>query len=310
MDYLVYLIVQLFEGLLVVIPERWSYAVGRFFGRLAQLLVPDRRAAAVENLTIAFGKEKSPAWIKATARKSFEHMGMMVIEFFLLRRWSEKELADRITVSGRENFNLAMLPGGPGVCMLVAHFGAFEVAAATIKGGAFWLHLLATGLKNPFLTRYLFSRGGPNSGVTVFPHKGAVKELIGRVQAGQTLAFLGDQRGDVERGIIVDYFGTPAPANEVFAKIAIESGARVIPLSTWRVAEGRFRADFGKEIQIHPTGDRRNDLITVSQAFHNQFEEWLRMCPEQGFWFQRKWKRGPSRHRRKKEIASSLRSSQ
>jgi Kdo2-lipid IVA lauroyltransferase/acyltransferase len=305
LDYLVYLVVILFDSLLAVIPERWSYSTGRFIGRLAYVLVLDRRAAAMENLTMAFGKDKSPQWIQRTALKSFEHMGMMGIEFFLLRRWSEKDMVERVSLSGRENFNLVMRPGNHGVVFLYAHFGCFEVCAAAIKSIAFRLNLIVTGLKNPFVSRYLFSRGGEDSGITVYPHKGIVKEMIGLLLQGKSVGFLGDQRGDVERGVIVDYFGSPAPANGVFAKIAIEGKARVIPMATYRVAEGRFRTELGKEIPIILTGDEQKDLIAVSQAFHNQFESWLRMYPEQGFWFQRKWRRAPSRHRRKKAAAKN-----
>ncbi len=300
LDYLVYGLVVGVEHLLAVIPERWSYAAGRFLGRLGYVMVPDRRDAAVENLTIAFGKERSPEWIRSTARKSFEHMGMMVVEFFLLRRWSQKEMAERITISGSEHFNLVTMPGNEGFCLLVSHFGSFEVAAAVVKHLGFRLNVIVTGLKNPFVTRYLFSRGGKDSGVTVFPHKGIVKEMIARLLRGEAVAFLADQRGDAERGIFVDYFGTPAPANGVFAKIAIEGEARVQPLACWRTAEGRFNAEMGKEIHIRCTGDELTDLTTVSQQFHAQFEAWLRMCPEQGFWFQRKWRRAPSRRRKKR----------
>ncbi len=42
--------------------------------------------------------------------------------------------------------------------------------------------------------------------------------MIENMRNGEMLAVLGDQRGDAERGIFVDFFGTPAPANEIFAR--------------------------------------------------------------------------------------------
>ncbi len=67
-------------------------ALGRFLGRIAYVILPDRRKAAIENLTIAFGKEKTPEWIVRTSRQSFEHLGMLGVEFFRCRHWTEKEL--------------------------------------------------------------------------------------------------------------------------------------------------------------------------------------------------------------------------
>ncbi|MGD9819776.1 MAG: lysophospholipid acyltransferase family protein, partial [Desulfomonilaceae bacterium] len=251
----------------------------------------DRREAVIENLTIAFSGEKSSCWIEKTAYKSFEHLGLLAVEFFLIRRWSQEDMHDKIELHGQLDFNLAMSPGPHGICLLTSHFGCFEVSAASVKFLGFKTNLIATGLKNPFLSKYLFSRAGSNSGVTTFPHKGSVRELIERVKSGEMLAMLGDQRGDIERGIFVDFFGSPAPANEIFAKFALEGEARVLPICTYRIAPGRYKTTFGPDIVINATGDTKADLIRVSSQFHQLFEQWLRIAPEQGFWFQRKWRR-------------------
>ena len=116
------------------------------------------------------------------------------------------------------------------------------------------------------------------------------------------VAFLADQRGDPERGIFVDFFGTQAPANEVFAKIAIDGEARILPLCTYRREDGRYQSTFGEEVRIQLTGDQRLDLTSVSQQFHDLFEQWLRISPEQGFWLQRKWRRKPSRRRSRQPV--------
>lgn len=291
LDYFVYLLALVIERILMVIPENWAYGFGRFLGRVVWISLKDRREAVIENLTIAFGGEKSLDWIQRTAFKSFEHLGLLVVEFFLIRHWDQAEMSRRIDYEGSEDLNLALLPGVEGICLLTSHFGCFEVSAASVKFCGFKTNLIATRLKNPFLSKFVFSRAGSDSGVTTFPHKGSVKELIGRLKAGEMLAMLGDQRGDAERGIFVDYFGTPAPANEIFAKFALDGEARVLPICTYRTAPGRYKTTYGPEIIITPTGDTTADLIKVSSQFHQLFEQWLRIAPEQGFWFQRKWRR-------------------
>jgi Kdo2-lipid IVA lauroyltransferase/acyltransferase len=296
-DYAVYLLVLLSDALVNLLPERMASAFGRFIGRLGYMVLPDRRDAVIENLTMAFGRERPKTWIIRTARKSFEHFGLLLVEFFRIRRWSERDMAEKIALEGRLPFDLLMSPGDHGIVLLNSHFGCFEVSAATIKFLGVRLNLIATALKNPFVSRYLFSRGGEKSGVTTFPHKGSVNEIIRRTRNGDMLAVLADQRGDAERGIFVNFFGSPAPANEIFAKLTIDSEARVLPLCTYRLGDWRYRSIFGEEIRIRVTGDRKADLTRVSQQFHDQFEKWLRIAPEQGFWFQRKWRRKPSRRR-------------
>ena len=301
LDYMIYLFVLLIDWCLTRLPERVAMAVGRFIGRIVWVSLPDRRSAALENLTIAFGEEKSPQWIRRTAMKSFEHVGMLAVEFFRIRRWSEAETAERIVLKGRLPFNLTMMPGGHGIVLLNSHFGCFEVSAATTKFVGLRLNLLQSGLKNPFLNRYFFSRAGKDTGIRTFRAKGVVKELTDRVGNGEMMACLADQRGDVERGVFVSYFGKSAPANEVFAKIAIEGKARVMPLHTVRGNDGKYYSEFGEEVIVKLTGDRLADLTELSQQFHNIFEQWLREYPEQGFWLQRKWRRKPSRRRARRQ---------
>lgn len=297
--YLLYLLVRLLEGVLNIIPEKAVFAFGRFVGRTVYVLFSDRRSATIENLTIAFGSEQSKKWITRTARESFEHVGLLAAEFFLIRRWSQKDMAERIVLEGKLPYDLAMMPGNDGILLLNSHFGCFEVSAATVKFLGMRLNLIATPLKNPFLSRYFESRGGDeeDTGIRFFPHKGSARTLIDLMRRGHLVACLADQRGDLERGIIVDFFGTKAPANEIFAKFAIDGQARVLPLCTFRLDDGRYKSIFGNEIRFTVTGDNHADLTAVSQLFHNQFEQWLRMKPEQGFWLQRKWRRKPSRRR-------------
>jgi Kdo2-lipid IVA lauroyltransferase/acyltransferase len=303
LDYFTFLLVRFLEEVLNLLPEPTALAFGRFVGRLVYVLLPDRREAAIENLTIAFGREHGHDWIVRTARKSFEHVGLLAVEFLRIRRWTQKEMAERIVLEGNVPYELAMMPGNDGICLLNSHFGCFEVSAATVKYLGIKLNVIVTGLKNPFLSRYFFSRAGKETGIKTFPHKGIVKDMIQFLHEGEMVAFLADQRGDPERGVFVDFFGTQAPANEVFAKIAIDGEARILPLCTYRREDGRYQSIFGEEVRMRITGDERLDLATVSQQFHDLFEQWLRIAPEQGFWLQRKWRRKPSRRRSRNRVA-------
>ena len=293
--YLPYALVRFLDLMINIIPEPAAFAVGRFIGRSVFVMMPDRREAAMENLTIAFGSERSPEWIRMTARKSFEHVGMIAIEFFRIRNWSEELMAERFVIEGKKDLNLMMLPGQHGICFLYSHFGAFELGPATTKFVGARANLIVSGLRNRFLSRYLFTRGGKDTGLTIFPDRGIVEKMIELLRKGESVIFLADQRGEAERGIFVNFFGKPAPANEVFARIAIDGNARIVPLRTVRRDDGKYHTLFEPDVQVRLTGDRREDLTRLSQQFHDIFEKWLRTKPEQGFWLQRKWRRKASK---------------
>ncbi|MBM4328701.1 MAG: lysophospholipid acyltransferase family protein [Deltaproteobacteria bacterium] len=297
LEYLTYLVVRLVEEALCLIPSlEKALAVGRAVGRLGFVLVPDRRQAAIENLTIAFGAERAPAQIRLLARRNFEHLGMMGVEFFRLRRWTQDELAERLILSGQDNFNLAWSPGRRGILYLMAHVGSFEVLAATSRFQGMSAYLVVTGMGNRFVDRrMLHGRGGNDSGLRIIPHRGVVHKVIEALKAGDVVGALGDQRGDDTRPVWVDFFGAKALANGVFARFAMEGDAYCFPVRALRGENGKYRVIYEKELPIQVTDDKDHDIAVNSQRFHEVFEQWLRETPEQGFWMHRKFKRKPKK---------------
>ena len=304
-EYLIYLFFRFFEEAFCVIPrDETALAVGRFFGRLMFLLAAERKQVALENLTIAFGKERSQSDIYRLARQNFEHLGMLGVEFFRIRRWSQAKLAERLILEGDVDFNLAWSPGNQSLFYITAHFGSFEVLAAVSRFLGLRGNLVVTPAPNRFVNeRMFFRRGGNESGLKILPHKGIVKRVIELLRGGEMVVVLADQRGDDNRQIRVDFFGRKVLANGAFAKFAIEGNAQVFPIMAVRTHDGRYRCVFGEEIPVQISDNRHDDLIVNSQRFHSVFEKWLRDHPEQGFWMHRKFKR-KKRLRKKKQITA------
>lgn len=300
-EYLVFLFFRLMEEAICLIPSHEkSLALGRFCGRLMFLLGSERRSVAVENLGIAFGAEKSAVELRVLARKNFEHLGMLGVEFFRMRRWSNEELAERLILEGRNNFNPAWRPGAQGVFYITAHFGSFEVLAAMARFLGIRGNLVVTPAPNRFVNdRMFFKRGGLETGLKTLPHRGIVHRLVDLLRQGDMVVVLADQRGDDNRPTWVNFFQTRVLANGVFAKIAREGNAPTFPIMAQRTEDGRYRCVFGDEIPISVTDDPERDLVVNSQRFHEVFETWLRECPEQGFWMHRKFKRKLKRRKSK-----------
>lgn len=305
LEYIVYLVFRLAEEAICLIPgDRTALALGRFCGRVMYLLASDRRAVAIENLHIAFGGERTPEQIRLIARRNFEHLGMLSIEFFRLRRWTHDQLAEKLVLRGQTNFNAAWAPGRRGIFVVMAHFGSFEVLAAMSRFLGTRGNLVVTPVPNRFVNRrMIFKRGGSQSGLTTLPHRGIVHHVISALRSGEMVVVLADQRGDDTRPVWVDFFGRKTLANGIFARFAIEGKACVVPVRGVRMEDGRYCCEFGQEIPVTVTGDRLRDVTVMSQRFHEIFEKWLREHPEQGFWMHRKFKRKPGRRKDVKPLA-------
>lgn len=308
-EYLVYLVFRFLEEVFCRIPrDETAMAAGRFCGRIMFVLGGERRKVAVENLTLAFGAERTAEEIRSIARRNFEHLAMLGVEFFRLRRWDQAKLAEKLVFDGCTNFNEAWLPGSDGVLYITAHIGCFEVLAAASRFLGIKGNLIVTPAPNRFVNdRMFFKRGGEESGLNILPHKGVVRKALNLLESGEMVVVLADQRGDDTRPVWVSFFGRRVLANGVFAKLAVEGNARVQSLVALRREDGRYTCAFGEEIPIQVTADRQGDVTVNSQRFHDVFERWLKEYPEQGFWMHRKFKRkerGRSKERSRYLIAS------
>ncbi len=126
-------------------------SLARFVGaRTAAILFwlrPSLRAAAAENLKLAF-----PEWNKkqrrAAIRGMVRQLGWMGAEFALFPRYTKNNIERTILLEGFENFASAQARG-KGVLFLTGHMSAWELApfAQALYGNP--LHFLVRPIDNP-----------------------------------------------------------------------------------------------------------------------------------------------------------------
>ena len=101
--YLQYLIVKGFSFLINLAPEDWALGFGRLLGRVAYSLDREHRKVALQNLELAFGREKPKEELRAIARRTFQNLGMNAVEFFRIPRMDFEAFRKQVAVEGLEN---------------------------------------------------------------------------------------------------------------------------------------------------------------------------------------------------------------
>jgi KDO2-lipid IV(A) lauroyltransferase len=138
----------------------------------------------------------------------------------------------------------------------------------------------------------------------VIPANKAKMGVLRCLNRGEALCMMVDvvQPGD---GVIVDFFGVPAEFSSAPARIAIRTGARVMPGVVARAEDDRMKLlpciDFG--LHYETTGDEEADVRALTQQIARSLEGFVRRFPDQWFAFrevlresepqesaQRKWK--------------------
>ena len=116
------------------------------------------------------------------------------------------------------------------------------------------------------------------------------------LRRGEILALLIDVP-QPEHTITVDFLGAPAEVSSVPARIALRTGAWVIPSAVLR---GPQRDTIIRPLldvygaRYEPTGDEARDVRALTRLIMQSFESVVREHPEQWFIFRRMWPGAPS----------------
>src|SRR5437879_13847845 len=89
-----------------------------------------------------------------------------------------------------------------------------------------------------------------------------VRGLLSAMRAGETVGILMDTNMTPPQGVFVDFFGVPACTAAGVARVALRSGAAVVPAFTiWDRQLRKYRVRFDPALQMISTGDDDADAI-------------------------------------------------
>lgn len=266
--------------------------VGRRLGDLAYSALRRRRAVARENLTLAFGHERSPEELEGLCRQTFQHLGMTSVEVLSFLFPSPTFPLSRIRVEGLDHLRFAM-DRGKGALLLTAHFGNWEFLAAAHVLSGYPLSVVARPMDSPILNR-LVTRFREGSGFEIIGKRRALAEVIEALHRQRMVAILLDQNVTRREGVFVPFFGRAASTSKGLALLALRTEAPVVPIFIRREADGGHRVFIEPEIRPSRTEDRNKDIRAFTAAFTRCVEETIRRWPEQWFWVHRRWKTRPA----------------
>ncbi len=118
--------------------------------------------------------------------------------------------------------------------------------------------------------------------------------LLGAMRQGETVGILMDTNMTPPQGAFVPFFGRMACTASGMARVALKTGATVLPgFMLWEEQEQKYVLHFGEAIKVVSTGDDEYDVLENTARFTAVIEHWVRRYPEQWLWVHRRWKTRP-----------------
>lgn len=263
-----------------------------FFGRMGYYLLPRRRAVAETNLNLAFPEFKK-ARKKSIIIKSFGNMALGILYILWLKKVTRETIGSLVEVdTGSLEYMRKAFEKKKGVLVLTGHFGNWELLGVSYGFNDLPAsNTIARKLNNPFLEKRLH-QFRTASGNKIIHKKNASKGIFRALKRGECVAFLIDHNVATNE-IFVDFFSKKAATTRSLASLALSTGAPIIPVISYPLKDGRFRIVYGPEISIVQTGDKKKDILSLTQKCTKCVEEAIKECPEGWMWGHRRWKKRP-----------------
>ncbi len=281
-------------GLVRLLPRQTALDLAGRAGRGYARLGGPRTSVARVNLRIAF-----PQWTEARRRDvlaaSYANLARSIIELALLSRGDAEELRRLVSVEGLEHLEAAREESKTGgVIGLTAHLGSWELLAAAMVAHGHPVTLVQRTRDNPMIEELVSSLRG-RGGSELFARGSAARSALRALKQGKIFALIYDQNCSREEGVFVPFFGRLASTRSGPPRIAMHTGAPVLPVFIEReVGSARHRVRIHPALEILPAGDDREAAIRENARRMTQvIEEEIRRVPDHWIWGHRRWRTQP-----------------
>jgi len=290
-EWFEYAPVWLILKILGALPRRVARGFAATVTSLLFSLQPKLQKTAEFNMRLAF-PDWADAQRKDATRKMVRNLGWMAAEFARLPRLTKENIEDVVILEGHENF-LEGQRRGNGVLYLTGHIGAWELSSFAHALYGYPLHYMARPLDNKRLDALVNKYRCASGNLPIFKNESA-RVMLKILKDSGTVGILADQNTLPAEGVFVDFFGELACTTTGLARVALHTGAAVVPgYAYWDETIQKYRLRFEPPVELIQTGDTERDVFENTQRFAKVIEEIIRKHPDQWVWVHKRWKTRP-----------------
>ena len=294
---LIYLLILIFR----IIPIKWTRRFACFVGKRFYNNAPKSRSVALHNLEMIYGDSTTEQERVAMAQAVFTEQIKSFLDYLAYSHLrNKKRYFKLIEVVGEEHLKLAY-ERGKGVICLIPHLCSWEFSAITPPMLGYPTSGASQSMKIKVF-QWLMTGFRERRGMKNITRVGSYEKLIETLRAGECLILMIDQDTKV-KSAFVDFMGKKAYTPLGASRLALETGAAVVPMVMTRKADDNYRFIIYPELPIVETGNLEADLVENTQRQTKIIEDMVRKFPTQWVWMHERWRTTPEmveEYRRKK----------
>lgn len=290
---MLYRLWQFVSALVAPLPPAAGYAAAAVIGSVTYYLWPRARRSMHANYRRVL-EGVSDREIRGVARCSLVNYCRYLADFIRFPALSPMQLQE--SVGGMEHFQALddVLAQGRGAVIVCMHFGNWDLGAGGAAARGYPITVVAESFSDPRLdARILESRR--RLGMNVVKMEKAGPSLLRALKQNGLLALLIDRPVPGE-GVRVQFFGEEVEVPAGPARLALRSGAAVVPTAFARVKPNALAVQTLTDFSVTTTstGDEDADVRRITQEIMWAHERFIRQYPDQWYMFRELWPRRPA----------------
>ena len=279
-------------GAIGALPLETSMRFGESVGKFLAKRFPKLQKTARRNLEIAMpdlSEEEREKIVNGTFESLGRHLGF--VSHF--RKFQHEDIRKLVEVVGKEeNFDPAYARG-KGVLFFTGHFGSWEVFNLLPPAFGFGMNILVRRIDNPLIESFVDDFRTKFGSVTLDKTKSA-RQMFRVLKKGELLGILADLNVQEKDGVFVDFFGVPASTTTSIAKLALATGAAVLPaFAVWEETKKKYVVYLEPAIEYEFGDNSDENVRDLTQKVTNVIEKYVRKYPGQWLWIHKRWNTRP-----------------
>lgn len=241
-----------------------------------------KRDVVLRQIAASFPGEKA-RWSERVAAGCYAHFGREAAVMAKLPRLERGSLSDRVSCVASSAERIGELRSG-GSLLVTGHFGNWELLGAYLAERGVRLAAVVKRQRNGRFDEWL-AAARRSYGIEPVYMEEARRRIPRLVDEGWTVALVADQYAG-GRGIEVTFMGRSTSTFRGPARLSRALGAPLV------FAAARRDGD-GYAVALNPVAEADDPESTeksVTKAWMRLLEDQVRECPEQYFWFHRRWR--------------------
>lgn len=279
-------------GAIGSLPLETSMRFGKGVGRFLGSRFPKLQSAARRNLEIAL-PELSPEEKERIVRGTFESLGRHLGFVAHFRKFKHEDIRNLIEVVGKEEHFDKAFATGRGVLFFTGHFGSWEVFNLLAPSFGYGMNILVRRIDNSLVENFV-DKMRTRFGTTTLDKTKSARKMFRVLENGEILGILADLNAQEKEGVFVDFFGVPASTTTSIAKLALKTGAVVLPaFAVWEESKKKYVVYLEPPIDYEKTENTDEDIKNLTQKITSVVEKYVRRYPEQWLWIHKRWNTRP-----------------